>query len=150
MTTNHPSAKIIESEIGGETLIKDNNPELKVYVRKKIHKGGANPIVSPIEIQSDLPSEGPADNLSSSSSSGNPSYSSNDLFDLSFPYNNLPIFVRKNILDLDVPIAERKGSVCALNILCLITCHMTNYHTPTRLMCLGFLICLCLELFRKY
>lgn len=30
VTTNHPSAKIIESETGGETLIKDDNPELKV------------------------------------------------------------------------------------------------------------------------
>ncbi|KAI5448575.1 hypothetical protein KIW84_015834 [Lathyrus oleraceus] len=72
VTTNHPSAKIIESETGGETLIKDDNPELKVYVRKKFHKGGANHIVSPLEIQSDLPSEGHTDNLSSSSSSGNP------------------------------------------------------------------------------
>ncbi|KAI5439712.1 hypothetical protein KIW84_025183 [Lathyrus oleraceus] len=110
VTTNHPSAKIIESETGGETLIKDDNPELKVYVRKKIHKGGANPIVSPVEIQSNLPSEGPTDNLSSSSSSGNPSHSSNDLSDLSFPDINLPISMRKNIPDLDVPIAERKGS----------------------------------------
>lgn len=110
VTTNHPSAKIIESEIGGETLIKDDNPELKVYFRKKFHKGGANPIVSPVEIQSDLPSEGPIDNLSSNSSSGNPSYSSNDLSDLSFPDINLSISVRKNIPDLDVPIAERKGS----------------------------------------
>ncbi|KAI5394092.1 hypothetical protein KIW84_060976 [Lathyrus oleraceus] len=110
VTTNHPSAKIIESEIGGETLIKDDNPELKVYVRKKFHKGGANPIVSLVEIQSDLSSEGPTDNLPSSSSYGNPSYSSNDLSDLSFPDINLPISVRKNIHDLDVPIAERKGS----------------------------------------
>ncbi|KAI5391234.1 hypothetical protein KIW84_076180 [Lathyrus oleraceus] len=110
VTKNHPSANIIEFETGGETLIKDDNPELKVYVRKKFHRGGANPIVSPVEIQSDLPSEGLTDNLSSSSSSGNPSYSSNDLSNLSFPDINLPISVRKNIPDLDVPSAERKGS----------------------------------------
>ncbi|KAI5402773.1 hypothetical protein KIW84_050395 [Lathyrus oleraceus] len=111
VTTNHPSAKIIEprkpnlefpgnivSETRGETLIKDDNPELKVYVRKKFHKGGARPIVSPVEIQSDLPSEGPTNNLSSSSSSGNPSYSFNDLPDLSFPDINLPISVIKKFL----------------------------------------------------
>ncbi|CAI8613976.1 unnamed protein product [Vicia faba] len=109
VTTNHPSAKIIESETGEETLIKDDNSKLKVYVRKKFYKGGANPIVSLVEIQSDLPSEGPTDNLPSSSLSGNPSYSSNDLSDLSFLDINLPISVRKNIPDLNIPIAERKA-----------------------------------------
>lgn len=153
VTTNHPSAKIIEpikpnlefpgnivSETEGETLIKDDNPELKVYVRKKFHKGGARLIVSPVEIQSDLPSKGPTNNLSSSSSSGNPSYSFNDLPDLSFPDINLPISVIKKFMTSMSQLLRGKVLVCALNILCLITCHMTNYHTPTRHKCLGFLI----------
>ncbi|XP_058726358.1 uncharacterized mitochondrial protein AtMg00810-like [Vicia villosa] len=100
----------IVSETGGETLIKDDNLELKVYVRKKFHKGGASPIVSLVEIQSDLPTEGPIDNMPYSSSYGNPSYSSNDLHDLSFLDINLPISVRKNIPNLNVPAAKRKGS----------------------------------------
>ena len=33
----------------GETLIK--NPELKVYVRKKFHKDGTDPIVFPAEVR---------------------------------------------------------------------------------------------------
>lgn len=134
VTTNHPSAKIIEprkpnlefpgnivSETGGEILIEDDSSELKVYVRKKIHKGGASPIASLVEIQSNLPSECPTDNLFSNSSYGNPSYSSNDLPDLSFPDINLLISVRKNIPYLNVPIVERKGY-------CICTEHpMSNY-----------------------
>ncbi|KAI5447810.1 hypothetical protein KIW84_015310 [Lathyrus oleraceus] len=75
----------IMSETGGEKMIEDHNPQLQVYVRKRFHKGITNPIVSPEKIQSDLPSEGPTETSPSSSSSGNPSYSSNDLLDLSFP-----------------------------------------------------------------
>jgi hypothetical protein len=121
VTNDHLDAKIIEPRKSnlelpehivfetegeeGETLNK--NPELKVYVRKKFHKDGTDPIVFPVEVQSDSPSEGPTDNPSSSSS-GNSSHSSNDLPDLSFPDINLPIALRKNIPDLNIPIAERK------------------------------------------
>jgi transposase InsO family protein len=121
VTTNHPDAKIMEprmlnlelpenivSETGGETLTKDHTPQLQVYVRKKFHQGITDPIVSPAEIQSDLPSEGPTEISPSSSSSGNPSDPSNDLLDLSFPDINLPIALRKKIPDLNIPIADRK------------------------------------------
>jgi len=64
-----------------------------VYVPKKFHKDGTDPIVFPAEVQSDSPSEGPTDNPSSSSS-GNSSHSSNDLPDLSFPDINLPIALK--------------------------------------------------------
>ncbi|GAU39772.1 hypothetical protein TSUD_220160 [Trifolium subterraneum] len=121
VTTNHPTTKIMEpgylnselldniaSETGGETLTGNRNAELKVYVRKRFHKDTTTPIISPADIQSDSPSEGPVDNSSFTSSPGNSSYSSNDLPDLSFPDLNLPFSVRKNIPDLDVPIADRK------------------------------------------
>ncbi|KAI5426148.1 hypothetical protein KIW84_031829 [Lathyrus oleraceus] len=89
-------------------MIEDHNPQFQVYVRKRFHKGITNPIVSPAKIQSDLPSEGPTEISPSSSSSGNPSYSSNDLLDLSFPDINLPIALREKILDLNIPITDRK------------------------------------------
>ena len=85
------------SETGGEVLQRDHNPhlELQVYTRKMFHKCTTIPVVSLVEAQSNLPSEGPT-------TQSNPSS-----IPISSLSNDLP---NMSSLDLDLPIAVGKGT----------------------------------------